>query len=223
MMAVVLTWTGIVIAATLGIGTTILAVTKKRLKVVKSEVPGDKRRSVALTTLLSMTGVLVVGAATLAAIHTATSSFGSGASEPTATGHFLNPQIMPNYPIPTVPIHLTIYVTAHLQGDVLVIGNATTKNPVVTFESSSPTATNNTWSAYVSFGEKDNGGCFFNLWAVAMPQSLETYLLAEASISKPVTQSYWAASGLPPMPPATVLDHMIVQRNACQPRESCSC
>jgi hypothetical protein len=222
MIAVVLIWAGIVIAGVLGTGTAILALTDKRLKVVKSAVPGNKRRSVALTALLSLTGVLVAGGATFGAIHTAKSGSGSSPPEPTATGQFVTPQPTPEDLIPTVPMHMMVYVTAHLQGDVLVIGNATMKNPVVTFQSTNATATN-TWTAYVTFGAKDNGGCIFNLWAVAMPQSLETYLLAEASVNEPATQSYWAAPGLPPMPPATMLAHITVQRSACQPHESCSC
>lgn len=213
-----------VAAVILGI---LMAVVPLRVRFERTTQP-LKDRWATLAALAGAFGVLAaVGGYLLssssAGVHTATSGSGSTLPKPTATGQFVTPQITPDDPVPTVPMHMTVYVTAHLQGDVLVIGNATTKNPVVAFQVSNATATNNTWSAYVTFGAKDNGGCTFNLWAVAMPQSLETYLLAEASINKPATQSYWEAPGLPPMPPATMLAHMTVRRSACQPHESCSC
>lgn len=223
MIAIGLIWAGCAIAAALGLGVTVFALTDRRLKFVKSAVPVSKRRSTALTALLAIAGVLVAAGAAFGAIHSATSGFEKQGRRQAATGHFTSPLVTQNDPVPTVPLRMTVYVTAQLHGDVLVIGNATTKNPVATFQSSSPTAAKNTWSAYVTFGEEKNGGCVFNVWAMAMPLSFETYLLTEASSYNPNLRSSWMAPGLPPMPPATVLEHINVQRRACQVRNTCSC
>jgi hypothetical protein len=139
------------------------------------------------------------------------------------SGKFTSPLVAQNDPVPTVPMRMNVYVTAHLHGEVLVIGNATTKNPVATFQVSNPTTANNTWSAYVTFGDKQNGGCTFYLWAMAMPQWLERYLLAEGSSYEPNLQSSWMGRGLPPSPAAIMLDRITVQRSACQIRERCRC
>lgn len=223
MAVAVLIWIGIIIAVVLGSGAVIFALTDKRLKVVKSAVPAQKRRPAALTALLAVAGILVAGGGAFGAYAKSTAHSSPRPTSVGITAHFTSPLVTPNDPVPMVPMRMTVYVTAHLNGEVLIIGNATTKNPVITFQSSSPAAASNSWSAYATFGDIENGGCIFNLWAMAMPQSLETYLLDESLAYQPDQQSYWMSYGLPPMPPTTILDHITVQRGPCQVNTKCSC
>jgi hypothetical protein len=139
------------------------------------------------------------------------------------TGRFIFPEPTPDDPVPMVPLQMTVQVTANLEGDVLVIGNATVQNPVLTFESSVTQVNGSTWHANITFGQPLNAGCVFNLWAVAMPQSLQSYLVAEANSSRKKQETSWTAPGIPPAPPAHMLQEISVMRQSCPSHDVCHC
>jgi len=210
------------VAAAIGVGVLVVAVTPWRLRWEKSKVPAKNRWSQAQTVWLIVCGVVVAGGAGLVAANApATTSRPQISPAPSpAMVQFTSPHDVQGQSLPTVGCVMNVTGTGSIPaGDVLVLGSVVRGNPNQVPLQAVQWSGTASWSVTLHFGQASDANHIFDIRAVVMPESWNDYLLSEAHYYQPNSGETWWASGEPPAPAEVAASVAVVRlpvaRNKC--------